>query len=49
MIEESSQMLVLNGVVDLVKKLRPNIREQKVMLYVEKGQEINSWRALKRN
>lgn len=48
-IEESSQMLVSNGVVDLVKKLRPNIREQKVVLYVEKGQEINSWVALKRN
>ncbi len=48
-IEESSQMLVSNGVVDLVKKLRPNIRKQKVVLYVEKGQEINSWVALKRN
>ena len=48
-IEESSQILVSNGVVDLVKKLRPNIREQKVVLYVEKGQEINSWTALKRN
>jgi hypothetical protein len=48
-IEESSQMLVSNGAVDLVKKLRPNIRKQKVVLYVEKGQEINSWVALKRN
>jgi hypothetical protein len=48
-IEESSQMLVSNGIVDLVKKLRPNIREQKVVLYVEKGLELNSWTALKRN
>jgi hypothetical protein len=42
-------MLVSNGIVDLVKKLRPNIREQKVVLYVEKGLELNSWTALKRN
>jgi len=48
-IEESSQMLVSIGIVDLVKKLRPNIRAQKVVLYVEKGLELNSWVALKRN
>ncbi|MSR51411.1 MAG: hypothetical protein EXS07_15355 [Gemmataceae bacterium] len=48
-IEESSQMLVSNGIVDLVKKLRPNIRRNEVVLYVEKGLELNSWMALKRN
>lgn len=41
--------LVLNGLVDLVKKLRPNIRGQKVVLYGEKGLEFESWVALKRN
>ena len=48
-IEESSRMLVSNGIVDLVKKLRPNIRGNEVVLYVEKGLELNSWVALKRN
>lgn len=48
-IDAASQSIVNKGVVDLVKKLRPNIREQKVVLYVEKGLELNSWTALKRN
>jgi hypothetical protein len=48
-IEEASQMPVSNGIVDLVKKLRPNIRQKKVVLYVEKALELNSWVALKRN
>jgi hypothetical protein len=48
-IDVASQAIVNKGVVDLVKKLRPNIREQKVVLYVEKGPELNSWVALKRN
>lgn len=41
--------LVSNGFVDLVKKLRPNIRRNEVVLYVEKGLELNSWMALKSN
>jgi hypothetical protein len=48
-IDVASQAIVNKGVVDLVKKLRPNIREQKIVLYVEKGPELNSWVALKRN
>ncbi len=48
-IEEASEVTVSKGVVDLVKKLRPNIRGNEVVLYVEKGQELNSWTALKRN
>jgi len=41
--------MVTKGVVDLVKKLRPNIRGQKVVLYVEKGMKFDIWVALKRN
>jgi len=48
-IEEAFQAMVTKGVVDLVKKLRPNIRGQKVVLYVEKGMKFDIWVALKRN
>ncbi len=48
-VEEASQIPVSYGIVDLVKKLRPNIRGKKVVLYVEKGLELDSWTALKRN
>ena len=48
-IEESSNMKVSMGKVDLIKKLRPNIRGGKVVLFVEKGLEFDSWTALKRN
>ena len=48
-IDVASQAIVNKGVVDLVKKLRPNIRGNEVVLYVEKGLELNSWVALKRN
>ena len=48
-VEEASQAMVSKGLVDLVKKLRPNIRGQKVVLYVEKGMKFDSWIALKRN
>lgn len=41
--------LVSNGIVDLVKKLRPNIRGQKEVLYVENGLELTFKMALKRN
>lgn len=48
-IEEASQIPVSYGIVDLVKKLRPNIRGKKVVLYVKKGLDFDSWTALKRN
>ena len=47
--EETSQLIVSKGNIDLVKKLRPNIRGNKVILYVEKGLGYESWKALKRN
>lgn len=48
-VEESTGKIIKDGRVDLLKKLRPNIRGNKVVLFVEKGPETGSWLALKRN
>lgn len=48
-VEESTREIIKEGRVDLVKKLRPNIRRNKVVLYVEKGPDTGLWLAMKRN
>ncbi|MSR29866.1 MAG: hypothetical protein EXR99_00025 [Gemmataceae bacterium] len=47
--EESTGQILDHGLVDLVKKLRPNIRHGLEVLFVEKGPGRDAWIALKRH